>query len=64
MIPLLVLAGSLVVNYIQHRRGKPTICSTSRRHLPAILFVAGWSVFNAWFVRHWLKPRLARHGWF
>lgn len=63
MIPLVMLVGSLVVNFVQHKRGRPTICSTTRKRIPATVFVGLWAGFNAWFVGHWLGPRVRARGW-
>lgn len=35
------LASVLGWNYANHRRGRPTICSTFRRHVPPEAAVAG-----------------------
>lgn len=58
MIPLVMLLGSLVVNYVQHKRGKPTICSTTRPVIPTPVFLAGLGAFLAWFPWHWIRPKL------
>lgn len=58
MPALLLLIASLVLNYLRHRRGKSTICSTTRPLVPAPLFVLGMAWFNAWFIPHWLMPKL------
>lgn len=64
MIPLAMLLGSLIANFVQHKRGKSTICSTTRRRIPATVFIGLWAGFNAWFIPHWLIPRLRAKGWF
>lgn len=60
MLPLVMLLASLVVNYIQHKRGKSTICSTTRPLIPIPVFLAGVGTFLAWFVPHWIRPKLGR----
>lgn len=57
-MPALGLALVLIWNFIRHRRGKSTICSTTRPLIPAPVFVIGMTGFNVWFIPHWLAPKL------
>lgn len=56
MPPLLGLVASLVLNYIRHRRGATTICSTTRRAIGPKLFVMGWATLTAWLLPHYINP--------
>lgn len=44
--PWVPLVGTLAYNFRQHRRGRPTLCSTTRRVIPmgplAVLLVLGF----------------------
>lgn len=64
MPALLALAFALWLNIHRAKRGKSTICSTTRRHIPAIVFVGLWAGFNGWFIPHWVAPRVRKRGWF
>lgn len=46
------LVATLIWNYIQHRRGRPTICSLTRRVLPPWAFIGGWGALTAYMLRH------------
>lgn len=54
MNPWVPLAGTLGWNYIRHKRGRPTICSTTRRALPSKPVACGLLVigFAALFVHY------------
>lgn len=52
---VVLLAAAVVVNYRQHRRGRPTICSTTRAHVPAPLVAAGLSAGYAYLLGHLLR---------
>lgn len=52
MNPWAPLVGTLGYNYLRHRRGLPTICSTARRHVPRKVAVAGLSLGFAWLLPH------------
>lgn len=56
MPPLLLMIASLVTNYIRHRTGKSTICSTCRKRLGPKAFVLGWAALTAWFLPHYCRP--------
>lgn len=61
MLPWAALLGTLGLNYRQHRHGKPTICSVTRRALcrtrhPYAAFGVGTVAFCAWFWPHLLRP--------
>lgn len=55
MNPWALLAGLLAYNYRRHLHGRPTICSTTRRYVPApvagALLCAGFG---------WLLPHVIR----
>lgn len=55
MLPWAALLGSLGLNYRQHRRGQPTICSATRSKIPALLadsaLLAGYIVLRGHVVR-------------
>lgn len=56
MPAVLMLAGSLGLNYILHKLGRPTICSTGRRFIGPWLFLAGWGGLTAWIAPHYCRP--------
>lgn len=56
MPALLLLITSLVVNYLRHKTGRSTICSTCRKRLGPKMFVAGWLALTAWFIPHYCGP--------
>lgn len=53
-VPTAILGAALVANYVNHRAGRGTICSTSRPIVPVPVFVGALG----WFVPHWLGPKL------
>lgn len=61
MPALLLLIASLVVNYVRHRLGKSTICSTCRKRVGPIPFTLGWAALTAWLWPHYCKPLLRRN---
>ena len=46
------LAATLAWNYRQHRRGRATICSVTRRTLPRPAFLAAWTGLAAYLAIH------------
>jgi hypothetical protein len=48
------LAAALGIDYWQHKRHKPTLCSTARRFLPPLAFVVSWGVLTGWLVDHYI----------
>lgn len=48
------LLAALGVDWLQHKRHKPTLCSTARKYVPPLLFVAAWGVLTQWLVRHYV----------
>ena len=59
------LVAALVHNYVQHRRGRPTICSVTRRVLPRPVSAAGLGIgFVVLVVHVWrgYAPRVLEHG--
>lgn len=56
MPALFMLIGSIVWNYLRSRRGRSTICSTSRRHMKPAVLCAGWALLTAWFLPHYCRP--------
>lgn len=57
------IAFAVVWNYVQHRRGRHTICSTTRWALPPWAFVPAWVVFEVLLVRHIWKGYRTAAGW-
>ena len=55
MLAWAALLGALGINYRQHRHGRPTLCSTARRHVPGPVFVAGWVGLSGWLLPHYLQ---------
>jgi hypothetical protein len=51
-MPWLGLGATIAWNYTRHRHGKSTICSATRKALPAPVFLAGWAAFAYYMVRH------------
>ena len=49
------LLAALGVDYWQHRRHKPTLCSTARRFAPPIVFVTAWGLLTQWLVKHYIE---------
>lgn len=64
MPALIALVFAVALNIYRAKRGKSTICSTTRRHIPATVFLGLWAGFNAWFIPHWIVPRIKKKGWF
>jgi len=63
MPPLLALAGVLVWNLFRSRRGKSTMCSFTRPHVPPLIACSLWGGLTAWFLTHycqWLPSWLRR----
>lgn len=52
MLPWGAMAGTLTLNYWQHRRNRPTICSTTRRFVPKPVVVVALCVGFAGLVAH------------
>jgi hypothetical protein len=55
MLPWAALLGTLGLNVWQHLHGRPTLCSTARRHLPRPAFLAAWAALSGWLVPHYLR---------
>lgn len=56
-MPALVLLGTaLGLNYVRHRLGLSTICSTSRKRVGPRLMVVIVTGFVAWFLPHYCLP--------
>lgn len=55
MNPWAALLGVLAYNYRCHRRGRPTICATTRRYLPRWAFLTGWAALTGYMVPHVLR---------
>lgn len=53
---LIGLVASLFANYLRHRAGKSTICSTCRKRIGPRMFLAGWAALTAWFLPHYMNP--------
>lgn len=48
------LLAAIIWNYIAHRRGRPTICSVTRRVLPRLVSATGLIVgFVVLFIHVW-----------
>ncbi len=54
MRPVIALLGALGLDYWEHRHGRPTICSTARRHIGPAAFLLGWCFLSGWLVPHYL----------
>lgn len=48
------LAAALGIDYIQHKRNRPTLCSTARKFVPPLLFVVSWGALTGWLVEHYI----------
>jgi hypothetical protein len=52
------LMGTLGLNYARHRRGRSTLCSVTRRHVPVqrpegrLAVVVAWGVLTGWLIPH------------
>lgn len=57
MNPWVPLVGSLAYNVARHMRGKSTLCSTARPHLPPAAFAAGWGFLTGWIIPHYCTPK-------
>ena len=59
-----LLASALVVNYLSHRAGHGTICSTMRpvfrtnTRAGKIIAVAAWASLTAWFLPHFVNGQI------
>lgn len=51
-MPWLGLCATLLWNVVQHWRGKSTICSITRHHLPFWAVVTGWAGLTIWLLPH------------
>ena len=58
---LVLLIAGLVTNFIRHRMGRTTICSTSRKVIGPRVFVLGWAALTAWFIPHYCLPFKQAH---
>lgn len=58
MHPLTLLVAAVGLNYARHKRGKSTICSTTRKAVPTPVAAVGMTWFLAWFLPHWWGPKL------
>lgn len=54
--PLTLLTAALGLNLYNDRHGKPTMCATTRKHVPWPLFCAGWAGVTLWLVPHYCRP--------
>lgn len=52
---VVLLVSAVVTNYAQHRRHRPTICSTTRRYLPAPIAGALLCAGFGWLLPHVLR---------
>lgn len=56
-----LLASALVTNYVSHKTGHGTICSTTRpifrvnTKTGKVVAVAAWASLTAWFVPHFIN---------
>jgi len=55
VLPWGALLGTLGFNFWQHKHGRPTLCSTGRRFIPAAGFVVAWATFTSWLIPHILN---------
>ena len=59
----LLLTAAVLVNYLEHRRRRSTICAVTRRvfhtHTPAGRFAlrAAWVIFSGWLIESHLLTR-------
>lgn len=53
--PLAVFAGAIAYNLHEHKHDRPTACSTTRKFVPAALFVLGWCVLSGWLIPHYVE---------
>lgn len=51
------LTATLGWNYARHRRGRSTLCSSSRPVIPRPVFVFGWGVLTGWLLPHFCRRR-------
>jgi hypothetical protein len=51
------LLGALGWNYARHRRGKSTLCSSTRHVVPDLGFCAGWGVLTGWMIPHYCRRK-------
>jgi hypothetical protein len=55
VLPWAALLGTLGLNYRQHRHGRPTLCSTGRRFVPAAAFLLAWAGLTGWICPHYCR---------
>jgi hypothetical protein len=56
MPALILLLAAPVLNYVQHKLGRPTICSTCRRFIGPHLMTALVLGIVGWFIPHYTRP--------
>ena len=49
------LLGTLGWNYLRHRHGRSTLCSSGRKTIPAWAFCLGWGILTGWLIPHFCK---------
>lgn len=52
MNPWVPLLGALAYNYHRHKHNKPTVCSTTRRLIPAPVALTGVAALFSWLAPH------------
>lgn len=52
------MIGTLVLNYVRHRTGRSTLCSSARTRVGPRAFVLGWVTLSAWLLPHYVRPLL------
>lgn len=64
MIVWTALLSTLGLNYVRHRRGRSTLCSVTRRHVPVqtpegrLVVVVAWGALTGWLIPHLCNARL------
>lgn len=52
------LLGTLGYNIVRHLRGKSTLCSTARKHVPIPAIIVGWLGLTGWIIPHIRKKEI------
>jgi len=61
------MVSAIVINYVCHKTGRPTLCSNTRttvhteKLVGKVLVAGAWGAFNIWFMPHLLAGKNQHH---
>ena len=55
------LTGTLTLNYVRHKLGLSTLCSSGRKVIPAWLFLVSWATLTGWIIPHFCQWKFRRY---